>query len=108
MSGKYCSLIKNKELDVMPDDVAWGVDAVKIGCERLVSVVAALPDGTVRLFQVITISLHHLNISCSCRRLGFHIPAHYSNIFVGTNWRVANKDFQKGRSRLHRCAQNYP
>ncbi len=53
MNGKYCSLIKNKELEMMPDDIAWGVDAVKIGPGRLASVVVALPDGTVRLFQVI-------------------------------------------------------
>ncbi len=77
MSGKYCSLIKNKEVEVMPDDVAWGVDAVRIGPGRLALVVAALPDGTVRLFQVIASNIifgNHLNVRCSsyrscCRRL---------------------------------------
>ncbi len=53
MTGKYCSLIKSKEIDIMPDDVAWGVDAVKIGRSTLITVVTALPDGTVRLFQVV-------------------------------------------------------
>ncbi len=66
MSGKHFSLIKSKEVEVMPDDVAWGVDAVRIGPRRLSLVVASLPDGTVRFFQVIATKQdfvwNHLNV----------------------------------------------